>query len=407
MRGLLRAAVQPMMRSRALGILDSLTTVPRPRDEPRVHAHGADADRVLLLGAGPAVGWGMATNDLALPGALARAITAITGRGADVDVVSAPVMSATTARNALADIKLWRYDSVVLTLGLMEAVQLASVEAWRRDLAALLSGLGEGLPRHARVFMLGINSITWVGFFDHLVNGIATRHLRAFNRAALEVIAGCEQVAFVPYDVERDGKPSRARSAKEFRHIARVLAAAMTPALGAGWSETGMTAARDRQASGNDEEARLEAVAGLDILDTEPEDRFDQLAALAREAFGTTSAAITIIGRGRQWTKSSAGPFVQNVPLESSVCRTTITTASGLVIADVSADPRFTDVRVSRNGPLVRFYAGFPIEAPTGERIGALCVFDPQVRDPADVDRALLRDLALLAQSEIWARAAG
>ncbi|MES2169142.1 MAG: GAF domain-containing protein [Actinomycetota bacterium] len=396
-----------MMRSRGIGILDSLTTVPRPRDEPRVHASGLNADRILLLGAGPAVGWGMATNDLALPGALARAITAITGRGSDVDVVSAPVMSALTAKDALSDIKLWRYDAVVLTLGLNEAVQLASIEAWLRDLVALLAELGEGLSRYAQVFVLGIHSLTQVGIFDRLVDGIATRHLRAFNRATSEIVADTERASFVPFDADREGETVRTRTAKDYQFIARLLAAAMAPALEFGWSMTANTAARHLRTSGNDEEARLEAVAGLDILDTEPEERFDKLVTLARQVFGTGSAAITIIDRDRQWTKAGAGPFAQDVGLESSICRTTISTASGLVLADASTDERFTDVRVSTNGPLVRFYAGFPIEAPTGERIGALCVFDAETRDPSDVDRALLRDLALLAQSEIWARAAG
>jgi hypothetical protein len=395
------------MRSRGLGILDSLTTVPRPRDEPRVHASGLDSDRVLLLGAGPAVGWGMATNDLALPGALARAITAITGRGSDVDVVSAPVMSATNAREALADIKLWRYDAVVLTLGLNEAVQLASIDAWRRDLSALLGELTESLSRFARVFVLGVHSITRLSFFDRLVDGIATQHLRAFNRATKELVAGIERATFVPYDVDRAGETARTRTSREYQHGARLLAVAMAPSLDAGWAEIGQTPARDLRASGDDEEARLDAVAALDILDTEPEDQFDRLVALAQQAFGTEAAAITVIERDRQWTKAGSGSaVVGDTALVSSVCRVTIGTADGLVLADASTDERFTDARVSPGGPPLRFYAGFPIEAPTGERIGALCVFDSKARDTADVDRALLRDLALLAQSELWARTA-
>jgi hypothetical protein len=52
----------------------------------------------------------------------------------------------------------------------------------------------------------------------------------------------------------------------------------------------------------------------------------------------------------------------------------------------------------------LRFYAGYPVEAPDGTRIGALCVFGRSPRDPAESESELdvLRELALLAQRELW-----
>lgn len=50
--------------------------------------------------------------------------------------------------------------------------------------------------------------------------------------------------------------------------------------------------------------------------------------------------------------------------------------------------------------PHTRFYAGFPIESPSGERIGVLCVFDPEPRVD-EVDTVLLRELALMVQAEL------
>jgi hypothetical protein len=49
----------------------------------------------------------------------------------------------------------------------------------------------------------------------------------------------------------------------------------------------------------------------------------------------------------------------------------------------------------------VRFFAGFPIESPSGERIGALCVFDPAPGTRAGADSVLLRQLALMIQEEL------
>jgi GAF domain-containing protein len=47
----------------------------------------------------------------------------------------------------------------------------------------------------------------------------------------------------------------------------------------------------------------------------------------------------------------------------------------------------------------VRFYAGYPIEAPNGMRIGALCLTDPTPRSFNRADEALLRELALRVQA--------
>lgn len=51
--------------------------------------------------------------------------------------------------------------------------------------------------------------------------------------------------------------------------------------------------------------------------------------------------------------------------------------------------------------PHVRFYAGYPIEAPSGEPIGALCVMDSHPRAVDTFDHALLRRLALMLQAKL------
>ena len=47
----------------------------------------------------------------------------------------------------------------------------------------------------------------------------------------------------------------------------------------------------------------------------------------------------------------------------------------------------------------VRFYAGYPVEAPNGMRVGALCLTDPVPRAFSRADEALLRELALRVQA--------
>jgi GAF domain-containing protein len=72
------------------------------------------------------------------------------------------------------------------------------------------------------------------------------------------------------------------------------------------------------------------------------------------------------------------------------------------VVPDALADERFRDNPLVLGEPHIRFYAGYPVESPSGERIGALCVFDPEPRRADDVDTVLLREFALMMQSELW-----
>jgi diguanylate cyclase (GGDEF)-like protein len=51
----------------------------------------------------------------------------------------------------------------------------------------------------------------------------------------------------------------------------------------------------------------------------------------------------------------------------------------------------------------LRFYAGCPIQAPDGSRIGSLCLLDFQPRIFSVQDRELLRDLAKTVQAELIA----
>ena len=53
--------------------------------------------------------------------------------------------------------------------------------------------------------------------------------------------------------------------------------------------------------------------------------------------------------------------------------------------------------------PHIRFYAGRPLSAPNGAKLGTLCLIDHKPRSFGDEDRALLHDLALMAEQELAA----
>ena len=102
---LIGSSLAPTMRAWALAAERESTNIPMPTDAPQAHAAGVDSDRILIFDSGPAVGRGVMSHDLALPGAPARAVSARTGRGVDVDLVARTRMPAGTALTELDDLR--------------------------------------------------------------------------------------------------------------------------------------------------------------------------------------------------------------------------------------------------------------------------------------------------------------
>jgi GAF domain-containing protein len=151
-----------------------------------------------------------------------------------------------------------------------------------------------------------------------------------------------------------------------------------------------------------DESDRQLALDQLQILDTPRDERFDSITRVARDLFGVSGASVTFIDRERQWIKSAAGMRRNATPREGSFCAVTIARDKLFVVEDVLADGRFASHPWVTGDEHVRFYAGYPLEAPDGERVGALCIVDTQPRTFSTSDASLLRELALRVQSTLW-----
>jgi len=142
------------------------------------------------------------------------------------------------------------------------------------------------------------------------------------------------------------------------------------------------------------EDERLNTLRGYGILDTHPEDRFDELTRLAALICGTPISLISLVDEDRQWFKSKTGLEVSQTPREEAFCAHAIMSAEVLVVPDASQDPRFATNPLVLGELHVRFYAGAPLTAPNGHHLGALCVID---RVPRQLSPEQLEALSILS----------
>lgn len=368
----------------------SWRSLPRPTGSRVVHAAGADSDRVLLMGSGVSVGYGVVSHELGLGGHLARELSVVTGRGATVETLGDPDLSPATAWQRLDEIDLTRFDALVLTLGGLEVFTLMPAPMWRNHLDELLARLHESAPEPLSILIVE----TGVPLLKGLPLGVrqlVAHHATVLNAETCALAQAWSHTRFVAFDPQR-GDVSTLTGRSTYREWAQLIAPAVATAL----HEDG----RVQQPLAADEKARQGAVDTLD-LDTLDRAELDRIVANARDLFGATGAAVTIVDHDVQYTPAAIGMPRQEIPRSMSICDRTIQRDGVFIVEDATTDPRLTETPW-RDGSRLRFYAGYPVESPDGQRIGALCVVDETPRLFSDTDAALLRQLAVRVQSALW-----
>jgi GAF domain-containing protein len=148
-----------------------------------------------------------------------------------------------------------------------------------------------------------------------------------------------------------------------------------------------------------DDASRLAALYALLILDTPPEERFDKIAAFAAAEFDVPIVLVTLVDTGRQWFKARIGLPVCETGRDISFCGHAILQPEIMVVPDAREDARFADNPLVTGAPFIRFYAGAPLQLPSGERLGTLCLIDrvPRTLDALELGiLSTLRDLVVL-----------
>ena len=139
------------------------------------------------------------------------------------------------------------------------------------------------------------------------------------------------------------------------------------------------------------ETARVAALDRYAILDSEPEQSFDDLVTLAAHICKVPIAMLSLVDDHRQWFKSMVGVQVRETPRDSSICAHAIQQGDLFIVPDTLQDPRFRESPLVTGEPHIRFYAGAPLINEDNFALGTLCVVDREPRElDADQKDALL-----------------
>jgi signal transduction histidine kinase len=143
------------------------------------------------------------------------------------------------------------------------------------------------------------------------------------------------------------------------------------------------------------EAERVAALHRYGVLDTLPEQMFDDIAQLAASICETPIALISLVDSRRQWFKARVGLEAPQTARDLAFCAHAILRPDEvMVVSDATSDQRFAGNALVTGDPKIRFYAGAPVVTSAGHALGTVCAIDRKARTLTSSQQEALRTLA-------------
>lgn len=196
----IRSALRERVRRWLMTSELSWRTLPTPDSRPLQQVEGIDPDRLLLIGSGIAVGYGVREHEHALAGRLAHRIAEATGRGAHLEIVTEADMSAERMTALLDRQRLAGLDAVIATPGGFESLLFMTRATWRRQLRTLLDHVSQHGPASLEVHLVAVPPMASILELPPMLARAATRAVARLNEELERACAGHPQAHFVPFE---------------------------------------------------------------------------------------------------------------------------------------------------------------------------------------------------------------
>jgi len=151
------------------------------------------------------------------------------------------------------------------------------------------------------------------------------------------------------------------------------------------------------------EAQRLQSIEALNLKKVLHEKRFVRLAWMARKLLNVDASYIALVDAEYQWIHAAQGELPVRTKRSEAFCHLTIMQDKTLVLNNVHQDPRFLQSPLINKPPFIKFYAGCPIHAPSGEKLGTVSITHNMPREFSSSDDELLTAVGKMVDSEIAA----
>lgn len=148
------------------------------------------------------------------------------------------------------------------------------------------------------------------------------------------------------------------------------------------------------------ESLRIASLNKLQIINSEPEANYNNIAELASYICDVPISLITLIADDKQWFKAKFGTDLCGTDIDIAFCSHAILEPNKLmVVKDTLLDSRFVDNPLVTSDINIRFYAGMPLLSSEGFPLGTLCVIDNKPHTLNDKQKNALKALANQVES--------